>query len=172
MLRDLRNIKNYQIKEELNANHRDRFIQKLNHLDKGRKPRQWNLFKIAAAVVLIFSMGYFAKFTESVVPSNVEVSRAGLSSLSPRLGQIENYYLNSINYELANLDVDSSQKELFDGYLFKIEELTEGYLLLSRELEENGFNEATCNAMIENLQLRLNLIKDLKEQLKDSTNEK
>ncbi len=61
-------------------------------------------------------------------------------------------------------------KEIVDGYLLKIAELTKEYKSLTKELNTNGVNDATIDALISNLQLRLQLLKRLKKQLKQLKN--
>ncbi|MBL4939362.1 MAG: hypothetical protein JKY16_03655 [Lutibacter sp.] len=56
---------------------------------------------------------------------------------------------------------------MLDGYLEKIGELTQEYKILTNELNTEGVNEKTINALIDNLQLRLKLLYQLKEQLNE-----
>ncbi len=80
---------------------------------------------------------------------------------------MEDYYLANINLELSKVKLTPENKELFDGYVVKLEELNKEYKPLSVELTENGPNELTVSALIDNLKLRLNLLYRLKEQLQD-----
>jgi len=50
--------------------------------------------------------------------------------------------------------------------LLKIAELTKEYKLLTKELNIKGVNDDTIDALIRNLQLRLQLLQRLKKQLK------
>ena len=59
---------------------------------------------------------------------------------------------------------------MLDGYFEKISELTKEYKSLTKELNTKGVNDATIDALISNLQLRLQLLKRLKKQLKDLQN--
>ena len=65
-------------------------------------------------------------------------------------------------FNLSNLP---ENKELFDGYVLRLEELNTEYNSLSKELTDNGPDEHTVNALIQNLKFRLNLMYRLKEQL-------
>ncbi|WP_347175415.1 hypothetical protein [Polaribacter uvawellassae] len=170
MSKDIREImKNYKNKDvSLSANHRnnfqDRLLKEVNHQPKKRNYR-W--LQIAASVVLIVSLaiGYFGiePTSEDIKPTK-EIS---LGSLSPELKSIENYYVNSINYEISNLDVNEKNKEILDGYLAKIGELTTEYKSLTTELNTKGVNDEIINALINNLQLRLQLLQRLKKQLNE-----
>jgi len=97
-----------------------------------------------------------------------------LGDLSPDLEKIENYYVANINLELANLEVSDDNKGVVDGYMEQLEALDAEYKRLNKELNEVGPNDQTIEALIQNLQLRLQLLKKLKEklnQLKLSKNE-
>ena len=61
--------------------------------------------------------------------------------------------------------VNANYYELFDGYVVRLGELNQEYKRLSVELTENGPNELTVSALIDNLKLRLNLLYRLKEQI-------
>jgi hypothetical protein len=49
----------------------------------------------------------------------------------------------------------------------KLETLNEEYIALNAEIQETGLNEETVEAMIANLQLRLDLLKKLKTKLSE-----
>ena len=54
--------------------------------------------------------------------------------------------------------------------MLKIAQLTKEYKSLTKELNTNGVNDATIDALISNLQLRLQLLKRLKKQLNELKN--
>ena len=91
--------------------------------------------------------------------------------MSPQLKKVEDYYLANINLELSKMEVTPENKELFDGYLSRLQELNDEYDVLTKELEESGPTEHIINASIDNLKLRLNLMYRLKEKLNEINNE-
>ncbi|SFR50409.1 hypothetical protein SAMN04490243_2374 [Robiginitalea myxolifaciens] len=95
------------------------------------------------------------------------VPGVSLGDLSPDLKKVETYYTASINLELANLEISDDNKKVVDDFMARLKELDEAYSELSRELNEIGPNEETINAMIRNLQLRLNLLQQLNEKLEE-----
>lgn len=155
------------VKANLSANHHDKFQKKLMkemHLNKSR----FQIYKwvsIAASVLLIVSLAYsfYTKDPVEIKTPNENIIRLG--SISPELNTIENYYINSIHLELSELEMTDENKELLDGYLSKIEELTKEYTLLTKELNTKGVNDKTIDALISNLQLRLQLLQRLKKKL-------
>ncbi len=76
----------------------------------------------------------------------------------------------SIQSEISSLDQTPENAELVNGYLQKIAELSKDYKALTDELNSEGLNQATVNALIDNLQQRLNLLYQLKEQLDEFKN--
>ena len=159
--------------------HQKRFLDKLDEAlpSEPKKRLSFGLMRIAASVVILIGLSFGAyKFfnTPAVGPQQqvTEKQQAAtklksLGDISPDLKKVEDYYLANINLELANVKLTPENKELFDSYLDKLEELNKEYDRLSLELTENGPNELTVSALIDNLKLRLNLLYRLKEQLKD-----
>jgi uncharacterized protein involved in exopolysaccharide biosynthesis len=87
---------------------------------------------------------------------------------------VESYYTTGINVQLASLKVNDDNKELVDSYMKRLNELHTEYKVLNKELNEVGPNEATITALVDNLQLRLELLFKLKnklEELKKQNNE-
>ena len=105
---------------------------------------------------------------------SIEDQGISLGDLSPDLRKIETYYTTNINLQLAELADDPGNKELVDSYMDRLAELNKEYQRLNQELNELGPNDQTINALINNLQLRLQLLQKLKSklnQLKSSKNE-
>jgi len=169
MPKDLREILKNETMEtrKLSNKHRNNFESKLQkELHSGNKDRSM-FWKVAASFLVIVGLGSsIFYYSNNVVVENSTVAKIeSLGSISPELKTIENYYLASIQTEISNLEETSENKELLDGYLEKISELTIDYKELTKELNKDGLNEKTINALIENLQLRLKLLYQLKKQL-------
>jgi len=152
----------------LSKQHRKKFEQKLFaelHPEKKRKNTSW--IRVAASFTLVIGLSASLFFFNNPVeeaqsqPAQIE----NLGSISPELGKIENFYLASIQSQISNLDQTPENAELVNGYLQKIAELTEDYKTLTKELTAEGLNQNTINALIDNLQQRLNLLYQLNEQL-------
>lgn len=153
--------------------HQKRFMDKLDKAlpAESNKRSGFGFMRIAASVVILIglSFGAYKFFENPMIEEQQEVATKikSLGDLSPDLKKVEDYYLANINLELSNVNLTPENKELFDGYVFKLEELNKEYDKLTFELNENGPNELTVSALIDNLKLRLNLLYRLKEQLKD-----
>lgn len=176
MAQDIRELfKNDQIKhEDMPKNHQDRFLDKLDSALPEQKPTKFGWLKIAASIVVLLgaSFGAFKHFESPVIDDTPKivntktVETKTLGDISPGLKKVEDYYLASINLELAKMTYTPETKELFDGYLNQLNELDKEYQKLSLELTEFGPSELTVNALIDNLKLRLNLLYRLRAQLK------
>jgi hypothetical protein len=170
-------LKNYKENNiELSATHSHKFEQLLQSELQQQKPKTKNYkwLSFAASVVLLISLGIQFYPTETIKPKDTETSSAlkeiSLGSISPQFQTIETYYVNSINLEISQLYLTEENKEIVDDYLLKIAQLTKEYKSLTKELNTNGVNDATIDALISNLQLRLQLLKRLKKQLNEFKN--
>jgi hypothetical protein len=176
MAQDLRNLfkedqKGQDIK--MSEGHETRFLEKLEEalpIAKKSTYRFSYLHIAASAVVLLgLSFGAYQFFQSSNAPVDpikvVETNLKSLGDVSPDLKKVEDYYLASINLELSKVQLTPENKELFDGYVERLKELNDEYNNLILELNENGPNEETLDALIANLKFRLNLVMRLKEKL-------
>jgi hypothetical protein len=176
MAQDLRNLFNEDPKDQhvkMSEGHEARFLQKLdNALPKGNKSSQFSFLNIAASVIVLLGLSYgaFQLFQgPNIEPETHQVvsNLKTLGDVSPDLKKVEDFYLASINLELSKVELTPDTKELFDGYVARLKELNEEYDRLTIELNENGPNEETLNALIDNLKFRLNLVMRLKEKLQE-----
>jgi uncharacterized protein YeeX (DUF496 family) len=180
MQQDIRDkFKNYEEENvELSKNHSTKFealLQQELHQNKPKKNYiKW--LSVAASIMLLVSIGiqfYPNKTPEPIITKNDDDSttkQITLGNISPEFNTIETYYINSINLEISQIDLSDENKELVDSYLLKIAELTKEYKNLTQELNTKGVNDATIDALIRNLQLRLQLLQRLKKQLNEFKN--
>ncbi|REG87680.1 hypothetical protein [Winogradskyella sediminis] len=178
MGQDLRNLfkedqKSQQTK--MSKGHETRFLQKLEKEfpQQQRSTNRFRIFNMAASVVLLLGLSFGAYqylYKPIAISDPVEVVDTEIKTLgdvSPSLKKVEDYYLASINLELSKVQLTPENKELFDGYVERLKELNDEYKKLTKELHANGPNEATLDALINNLKFRLNLVMRLKEKLKE-----
>lgn len=185
--------------EKLKEGHAKRFearLEKALPVQK-RKEKRFFVLQIAAVLVVAFGIGGFFYFSnegtittpdnnqvvennmneELPAPTQNDQDQYRLSEVSPEFKRIEDYYLASLNIQLAKLELTPENKVLIDAFMNKLETLDEDYQALNAEIQETGINEETVEAMITNLQIRLDLLKKLKTKLneikqsKDNRNE-
>lgn len=174
--------------EQLREGHLSRFEQLLEErMPEEQKPSKpkggiflW--MKIAAVLIVaggIIMMVYnnaFAKAEDAPIvqatPENTETVEPEilLSAISPEFKKVEDYYLASVNLEIARLEITDDNKELIDAFMKQLSDLDAEYKSLNREITESGVSEEMVNAMIENLKLRVELMIKLKAKLKEMKN--
>jgi hypothetical protein len=178
MAQDIRKLfenENKLSKHHMPEGHKKRFSDKLDEVlpVEPKQKSSFGFIRIAASIVILIGLSFGAyKFFETppIEPQQqqeVATKMKSLGDISPDLKKVEDYYLANINLELSKVKLTPENKELFDGYVVKLEELNKEYDRLSVELTKHGPNELTVSALIDNLKLRLNLLYRLKEQLQD-----
>ena len=186
MAQDIRKMLQEQAPEtsKLSEGHEARFEALLAESFSNKKENHsffW--MKIAAVGILLLSLGYFGyqqlsnddeletQIAETVVDRQDDKQQFTLGDISPDLKKVEDFYLTGIDVQLASLKITDDNKELMDGYLLRIGELDKEYKLLNKELNDVGPSEASVNALIDNLKLRLELLFKLKNKLKELKNQ-
>jgi hypothetical protein len=172
-------------KHTMQQGHEERFLKRLEVELPHKKNSSFFLFKIAATVLLLITAGYFgfekyaegSSIEETFVDGKNELQQQkgiSLGDLSPDLKKVENYYVANINLELSKLEVSKDNKAMVDSFMNQLENLDTEYHKLNEELNQIGPNDQTISALIQNLQLRLQLLQKLKKKLislKTSKNE-
>ena len=148
---------NHQLKFE------DRLLKEL-HVEKP-KTNVYKWLSIAASIALLITLTIGFLPEDPKIITQPKDNTISLGSISPEFNSIETYYVNSINLELSELEITDDNKELLNGYLSKVDELAKEYKSLTEELNTKGVNDETIDALISNLQLRLQLLKRLKKKL-------
>ena len=180
MPKDIRKILENYPEESVNLseNHAHKFEAKLMKELHKEQPKRKGIYwlSVAASLALLVTLGIqFIDYENggnnggnsngNTIVQPKTNNQISLGTISPELNTIETYYVNSINLELSQLELTDENKELIDSYLAKVGELTQEYKSLTQELNTKGVNDQTIDALITNLQLRLQLMKRLKKQL-------
>lgn len=177
-LRDLFKKDREEQKHQLKQGHETRFLELLEEKLPKKEKKSFYVLKIAAAVLILVTVGYlgFKQYNAKDIPKTKIVEKAdpienskgiSLGDLSPDLKKVENYYTANINLELSKLEVSGENKGLVDSYMQQLADLNIEYKKLNTELNEMGPNDQTISALIQNLQLRLQLLQKLKKKLNE-----
>lgn len=180
MARDLRDLFKKEQCEEgfaMIEGHEKRFKLLLEKEFPQKRKSPFFFIKIAAAILVLISTGVFfymnrdnTDITTTIVdknPTNDTKTGISLGDLSPDLKKVENYYVANINLELSKLNVSGNTKDMVESYMERLSELNTEYNNLNSELNQLGPNDQTISALIKNLQLRLQLLQQLKLKLNE-----
>ena len=175
--------------ERLEKGHEKRFEARLEKAfpqekEKKNKTNSYMFLKIAAVLVVALGVGFVfmapdnmfkgEQVVETTPSEGIEkeeevpvTKEYQLSDVSPEFKKIENFYLASLNIELAKLEVNDENRALVDSFMKQLAGLDQEYKKLNAEISETGLTESSVEAMISNLQLRLELLFKLKNKIKD-----
>lgn len=152
------NISSFENEEPL-PGHFERFQKKLD----ARKPvRRVNLSLVAAAaalagLILTGSLGLLFNNSSLIKFSRDQLT---LNRISPEYNEVENYYLEQISKKSTLLNAlsinitSSSKDELQDEFY----DLDKNSYLLKQELLKSPKQERIVNAMIQNYQMKIDLL--------------
>lgn len=129
-----------------------------------KKDHTW-LWKVAAAVFLCLSVGLAVERTMKMdIELVAEASHAAGKSPSAELTEVEGYYIQLITQKREEIKSVIDTKGFVDNALLEdMDQLDQMYLKLKDDLTRNENDERLINAMIRNLQLRVEI---LNKQLK------
>ena len=160
MQKDLRNLfktENVSAKK-LPETHRNDFLEKLE-ASKTEMPKQINyrfIYKIAAVLVLFFAIGVVY---QDFGRNNIEVKK--VSSIE----RIEKEYLVSINEEWQRFTILAKDKNLINRYKKRLDDLDKDYQEISEQYKVDNNDILIVEILVENLQTRLQLLKDIQEHI-------
>ncbi len=168
-----REVKMYRMKK----GHENRFVNRLEVELPCEKKHNYLWLKIAACIAVVTGIvvyNYNSSFMDTPqVTTVIDLNRAdvkeeiSLGDLSPDLKKVEHYYVANINMALSKLQVSKENKGLVDSFMNQLADLNMEYERLNTELNQIGPNDQTITALIENLQYRLQLLKQLKKKLNE-----
>ena len=165
MERDIRNL--FEGDEhsniELPKNHREDFVTKLQHQHKKKQGFQKTvLLKIAVAIVLIFSVAIYVFVDDQSSLENKEES-----TFQAQIKAIEKEYLENINSEWQQFVAISNDSILIKKYRVKLKNFDNEYRKITTQLQKTPNNINILESLINNLQRRLELVKNIKEHIKE-----
>jgi len=136
--------------------------------------KKW--FSIAASVMVSIGLGvYFVNQTQelqqqqkSVVHINNQTTYApSLADVSPEFKQIEEGYITTINVGLSELKINDSNRGVVKGGIEQLEDLKQEYQFILKNLKSETASPQTIRVLIENLEMQLLLLKQLKQKVKN-----
>lgn len=148
--------------QEPHSGHLERFERKLNHPKKINKT-SWKWLSVAASVVLVLGFWLGSSHQKRIMD---------LADVSPKLEEVQDYFVNTINAELKtieknrNLETESIIEEALDH----LEDLEDNYRMFILELNADGNKTKIINSMIRNYQQRLEILENVLQQIEQIKN--
>jgi uncharacterized membrane-anchored protein YhcB (DUF1043 family) len=167
MKRDIRDLfkEDDTAEKQLSANHRIEFLEKLKD---ETKPKQ-SLFlwlKIAAVLVVGLLIGFTMFNTETIEKP---------SPIIAQVEAVEAEYLKNIDAEWQSFIIVAEDDNLIRRFKEKLADLDTDYQEISQDFKNDTNNILVIESLVENLQTRLELLKDIQEHIKilnQDTNQK
>ncbi|WP_353778162.1 hypothetical protein [Winogradskyella sp. 3972H.M.0a.05] len=158
MKRDIRPLlKNTSLStNKLPENHREEFIKKLGKEEK-RKPIPW--LKIAASILLFLAIGYSIN---SIIKRDTDTTQP---LIVQQIKAVEQEYLNNIDKEWQQFIMLTNDEKLISRYEQKLEDLDADYKKISAQFIKDSNNIFVIEELVNNLQTRLKLLKDIQHQI-------
>jgi len=174
-MKDLRKDFDYSSSSfKMSKGHEDVFKARLDNAFGEAPKKDFAIYYKMAAVFVIAVLSTVFVLNKTGLPAEdpnsnkTEVANAtkiSLGDISPDLKTVEDYYLTSIKLELATLEPSPDYDDMVNSYLDELKTINRAYDELEQDLNDYGISEEIINAMIDNLQLRLELLQDLKQKL-------
>ena len=159
---DIRDI--FKDEEEQNHNmlpkhHRDEFIVKLKAQNTKKQKQFFRInYKYAAILIIGFLFGSLF-FLKSELDNKETV-------LELQLKQIEQEYLSQIDIEWQQFTKYTKDKRLVERYQLKLTDLDKTYKEILSEFQKDKNNILVLESLINNLKLRLQILKDIQQHIK------
>ena len=148
--------------QEPHSGHLERFERKLNK-PKTINKTSWKWLSVAASVVLV--IGFW-------LGSSHQKKQIQLADISPKMEEVQTYFVSTINDELKTLEKNRSldTESIIENALEELEELEEEYTAFIKELNKNGQQRKVISAMIKNYQQRLDILENTLKQIEQIKN--
>lgn len=158
MKRDIRDL--FKEEEELKtppANHRNEFLGKLKEQSNAkRKPYTW----LGVAVVLIVAL------TVGFSIFNTTPKAKEKSPIIAQIEAVEAEYLRDIEAEWESFVAIADDEVLVERFRNKLDDLDKDYQMISSQFKNDPNNILVIESLVENLQTRLQILKDIQKHIK------
>lgn len=154
--------------DEPDTGHLDRFSTKLQ---EGKRPvkkvRFRHVMQIAASVAILLSSGIV------IVKSSKGKAKMAVIEVPEQYRETQNYYVHQVNtryYEIESISfTEEEEKEML---LEELQDMDSYYQELLVELNANPGDERVISALIKHYQMKMQVMDQIIEQLKDFNQQK
>ncbi len=149
-------------REEPRAGHQERFLSRLESRgSEGTKGVSWwKPLAIAASVMLLLGT-FLGSFTD-ILPSGDP-----MAEVSPEVSNTERYFAAVIQQQLTLLEKEDTPeaRKLVSDAMAQLDLLETDYQQLRSDLLEGGDQKILLSAIVQNFQMRIDLLEDVMEKL-------
>jgi hypothetical protein len=156
--------------EEPSEGHQARFLDKLNAskgtIDLHRQHKSWwRPLSIAASLLVLMTLGLGIFMTRPTLDEQV-------AEISPEVSKSQVYFAGLIEDQVKQLKQESTPatKKMIDDTLLQLKKLESNYGQLEQDLLNGGNSKLILSAMITNFQTRIDLLKDVLDQVETINN--
>lgn len=143
--------------KQLPENHREEFLARLQKQLKPKK-KLYSWLSVAAVLLIALTIGF-----------NFFNNEPEIEKVSPIIAQIEAVeaeYLADIETEWQSFIAIAEDEVLVERFRKKLKELDADYQDISVQFKEDSNNILVIEALVENLQTRLQILKDIQKHIK------
>ncbi|MEZ2414763.1 hypothetical protein ACA086_07330 [Muriicola sp. E247] len=154
-------------KEEPMAGHHARFLDKLN--SESRKKTGgvswWKPLAIAASILLMFGL-FLGNFSQVLTPE------ATMADIAPEVTNTEVYFAGVIQEQLSLLQKEETPeaKKLVADAMDQLAYLEADYNQMRTDLLQGGDYKIILSAMVQNFQMRIDLLEDVMQKVETVKN--
>lgn len=151
-------------------------VNSIRNFSFGSKKDFKKWLSIAASLTVSAGLGiYFVSQTQELQQQNKSIVHIekqstytpSLADVSPEFKQIEEGYLTTINVGLSELKVNDSNRGIVRGGIEQLKDLKQEYQFILGNLKSETASPQTIKVLIENLEMQLLLLKQLKQKVKN-----
>jgi len=164
MKQDIRKILEDKVvsNKKLSESHRAEFITKLKaSRSTAKNSQQFIIYRVAAVIVVLITMGYFTYNLTRIQEPKVSQSQTMIAQMET----IEREFLKNIDTEWQNFLMLAKDEKLVKRFEQRLDNLDKDYQEVSQQFKENSNNILIIENLVENLQTRLQLLKDIQEHI-------
>ena len=137
----------------LPKNHREDFFKKLK---SQKKPKLHNYLWLKVAAIFIIGLVFIYPL----------LKKETIEKPSQIIAQVEAEYLSSIETEWRNFLAITNDEKLIKRFEKKLDELDADYKEISKAFKIDTNNILILESLVDNLQTRLKILKDIQEHIK------
>ncbi|EDP69463.1 hypothetical protein FBALC1_05208 [Flavobacteriales bacterium ALC-1] len=157
MKRDIRDL--FTEEDDLKTlpeSHRAEFLEKLKQQPKEKSSFPW--LKIAVVILIALTVGFSVFYNQS--------EEENLSPIIAQIEAVEAEYLEDIEKEWESFVAIAEDDVLVERFRKKLEELDNDYKEISTQFKNDANNILVIEALVDNLQTRLQILKDIQEHIR------